>query len=411
MSTHVVNTWMKGPHIAWLGLAAGLTWMGCGPEAPTLEPVEQEVVTMGQDLYVASNKVWSSPTIAVCWESGGTAQEREWVIASLRDSWEAVSSVRFTGWNACTGSSKGLRVRMQDAGGFTSGLGTSLNGVVNGVNLNTWGSATSPKTCSSGFSREDCIRSTAVHEFGHALGFAHEHNRDDKPAACTDASQGSNGDTEVGEFDWDSVMNYCNAVRNGRGILSWTDIEGVNRFYGKNGRWVDPLVFDANLYLSIHTDLHAAFGDDTEQARLHWLSAGLPREGRRGSREFDAQFYLNFHTDLRNAYGTDARKAVHHFVAHGLPGEGRRGSREFDVQYYLGRYQDLRDAYGTDYLAALEHWRYQGLPAEGRRGSTEFDVTAYLNRYWDVREAYGTDYPAAFDHWVRSGISEGRQGT
>ena len=68
-----------------------------------------------------------------------------------------------------------------------------------------------------------------------ALGFAHEQNRPDTPAACTQAPQGSNGDTVVGAFDWDSVMNYCNTVRNGRGILSWTDVVGVRQVYGGNG--------------------------------------------------------------------------------------------------------------------------------------------------------------------------------
>jgi hypothetical protein len=182
-----------------------------------------------QPLYVLSTSVWHGP-IPVCWENAaaGNATERGWVQHAAESSWQAVANLDFTGWGDCPASGGGVRIRIDDSGPHTKGLGTALDGVAAGMVLNFTFANWSPG-CQN--QREYCIRAIAVHEFGHALGFAHEQNRPDTPSWCNQ-EQGTDGDTTIGAWDLDSVMNYCNPHWNGDGNLSATDISAARQVYG-----------------------------------------------------------------------------------------------------------------------------------------------------------------------------------
>ena len=193
-------------------------------------------------LYAKTSTIWSSKNIPVCWENPSSSfnNEMNWVQDAATNSWQSVSAVNFVGWGACNTGSRGIRIQINDEGPHTQGLGSELNGVRNGMILNFTFQNWSP-VCQT--TRERCIRLIAIHEFGHALGFAHEQNRPDTPTAqpginqqwCTQERQGSNANLLFGRWDLNSVMNYCNPNWNGNGQLSATDIAGVQSLYGIRG--------------------------------------------------------------------------------------------------------------------------------------------------------------------------------
>ena len=115
------------------------------------------------------------------------------------------------------------------------GLGRALDRKKNAVVLNftfqKWGRRIPPSPFPGMTPLEFAIRACAVHEFGHALGIAHEHNRDDAGVDPKVCPSGGSGDIKVGAYDADSCMNYRNAKWGNHGQLSAGDIATIKFMY------------------------------------------------------------------------------------------------------------------------------------------------------------------------------------
>lgn len=208
-----------------------------------LSQVEQDLFADSSWLFMPTGTS-STTQIAMCWTSsafgsGANAAKfqtrRQVTEQAIADTWEAHSWINVTWYSGSSCPSGAIPVEVDEGTPRADPSKMTLN-----FTFNSWSSS----ACgTSDAARDSCVHANAVHEFGHVLGFDHEHNRDANGQPCPGGRVYPDvgnftvkGDWGLGEEDLESVMSYCNSWS---GTLSDGDIAGLRAVYGGDAAHID----------------------------------------------------------------------------------------------------------------------------------------------------------------------------
>jgi hypothetical protein len=215
-------------------LFAAAVALGACSSAPS-----EQVSTGDQELYGLGSLAtpWSNGVVPVCYvNASGNASLVSQIPGILERTWSQAANITFTNFGTCPLSGNFVSVV------FTAGT----NGVTSSLGQGTPTVTLISNDASAGLAH---FQYEVIHEFGHALGFAHEMKRPDNwvggnalqcsvPSTASDYPQYSDepgGLYLTATYDSASIMNYCDPAGNLTTQLSLGDVLGVKQAYGDSG--------------------------------------------------------------------------------------------------------------------------------------------------------------------------------